>query len=112
MTWLRALLRWFFAGPSQHSDVPWPPMPFPVPPPATDVHEHPDGRLHEQLATAPGARTAPLTIEIKRFTRVECPLCGRDVAVTSAGITFLHRTRPGTRDFKMHVVRLIDKAEV
>lgn len=59
-----------------------------------------------------GPPEIPITAPVKMMPRVECPLCGRDVAVTSEGITFIHRTRPGTRDTKHHRVRLLDGAEV
>lgn len=50
--------------------------------------------------------------EVKRRARVECPVCGRDVAVTAEGLTFYHRTKPGSRDFTHHTVRLSDGVEV
>lgn len=70
--------------------------------------------LVDAMAAAPGARSQPLELTItgNTFARVECPLCGRDVAITRDGITFLHRTRPGTRDHTVHAVRMSDKVVI
>lgn len=78
---VRAFFAWLFSAPDQ---VPEAPLTFPTP-----------------------ASSRP----VNRSPRVYCPVCGRDVAITANGITFEHRTRPGTNDQTRHRVRIID-AEV